>query len=65
MDSVSKKTESTATALEGGGTAYPKLNGNREEVATCLLGDLGATGNTGKVDKGGFNEALLTPNGLQ
>lgn len=44
----------------GGALAYSKFNGNREEVATSLLGNCIATGHTRKIDIAGLNKTLFT-----
>lgn len=45
-------------------STYAKLNGGGEEVNTGRLGDLLATGDTGQVDVGRLNDALLALGGL-
>lgn len=44
---------------------HAKLDGDGEEVAASLLGDLGTTGNAGKVDKARLDETLGTLDGLE
>jgi hypothetical protein len=45
-------------------STYAKLNGGGEEVNASGLGDLLTTGNTGQVDEGRLNDALLALSGL-
>ena len=45
-------------------STYAKLNGGGEELNTGRLGDLLTTGDTGQVDVGGLDEALLALGGL-
>lgn len=44
---------------------YTELDGNREKVATGLLGNCLATGDTGEIDIAGLNETLGTLDGLE
>lgn len=45
-------------------STYAELNGGGEEVNTSGLGDLVTTGNTGQVDEGRLDNALLALGGL-
>lgn len=49
----------------GAEDTYSELDWDREEVNTGLLGDGITTWDTWKVDKGWFNNTLLTVDGLQ
>lgn len=47
------------------GATHPKLDGDREEVAASLLGDLGTTRDAREVDEGRLDQTLLTLDSLQ
>lgn len=47
------------------GNTYAQLDGNREEVASSLLGNLLTTWYTRQVDVAGLNETLCACNSLE